>query len=180
MRVLVAIVLFAACAVNVASQQVSSQTRAQAIATAFNKQKHVLKAKHGVTREKFKDIRTEPDVKPNAAEYAGTYEMADLGYVITLNVGTDGRIQGNGSDQGEQQTRTFKLQNAKIEGALLTAAKVYEDGTTETFEGAFLSRTLRVSPAAPAITTSGLGVILTRPLGVNGLTYDKLFFELRQ
>lgn len=180
MRVFVAIALFVACAVNVASQQVSSQTKAEAIATAFNKQKHVLKAKYGVTREKFKDVRNEPDVKQNVAAYAGTYEMADLGYVITLQVGADGRIQGTGSEQGVQQTRTFKLQNAKIEGALLTAAKVYQDGTTETFEGAFLSRTVRDSPAAAGITTLGLGVILTTPLEVNGLTYEKLFYHLRQ
>jgi hypothetical protein len=50
MRAFIAIALFVVCAVNVAySQQVSSQARAQAIAQAFNKQKHVIKAKLGVT-----------------------------------------------------------------------------------------------------------------------------------
>ena len=180
MRVFVAFVLFVACAVNVASQQVSSQSRAQTIATAFNKQKHVIKAKYGVTREKFKDVRNEPVVKQNARDYAGTYEMADLGYTINLQVGSDGRIQANGSEQGEQSSRTFKLENVKIEGALLTAAKVYQDGTTEKFEGAFLSRTVRESPVAPGVTTFGLGVILATPLEVNGLTYDKLFYQLQQ
>ena len=179
MRLFIAIALFVACAVNVASQQVTSQTKAQAIATAFNKQKHVLKAKHGVSREKFKDIRSELNVRQNAADYAGTYEMADLGYVINLQVGSGGRIQGNGSEQGEQ-TRTFKIENAKIEGALLTATKVYQDGAKETFAAAFLSRSVRHSPAAAAVTTLGLGVILDTPVEVNGLTYDKLFYELQQ
>ena len=179
MRIVVVIALFVACAINAASQQVSSQTRAQAIAAAFSKQKHVVKAKYGVRTEKYKDVRSEPVVKQNAAEYAGTYEMTDLGYVINLQMGTDGRVQANGSEQG-QQSRTFKLEDAKIEGALLTASKVYQDGTTETFEGVFLNRTVRNSPTDSGVTMFGLGVILSTPFERNGLTYDKLFFELKQ
>jgi hypothetical protein len=180
MRVFVAITLFVACTVNVSSQQISSQSRAQAIAQSFNKQKHVIKAKYGVPREKFKDVRNEPVVKQNVADYAGTYEMEDLGFVINLQVGSDGRIQATGHEQGEQRSRTFRLENAKIAGALLTASKVYQDGTTEKFEGAFLTRTVRDAPAAAAVATFGLGVILATPLEVNGNTYDKLFFQLKQ
>jgi hypothetical protein len=179
MRAFVAIVLFVAGAVTVASQQVSSQTRAQAIAQSFNKQKHVIKAKFGVTREKFKDVRNEPVVKPNAADYAGTYEMADLGFVIALQVGSDGRIQASGHEQSEQQSRSFRLENARIDGALLTATKVYQDGATEKFEGAFLSRTVRDAPAAAPVTTFGLGVILATPVEVNGNTYERLFLQLK-
>ena len=179
MRAFVAIVLFVAGAVTVASQQVSSQTRAQAIAQSFNKQKHVIKAKFGVTREKFKDVRNEPVVKPNAADYAGTYEMIDLGFVIALQVGNDGRIQASGHEQSEQQSRSFRLENARIDGALLTATKVYQDGATEKFEGAFLSRTVRDAPAAAPVTTFGLGVILATPVEVNGNTYERLFLQLK-
>jgi hypothetical protein len=180
MRAFIAIALFVVCAVNVAySQQVSSQARAQAIAQAFNKQKHVIKAKLGVTREKFKDVRNEPVVRQNAADYAGSYEMEDLGFAINLQVGSDGRIQANGYEQGEQQTRSFKLENAKIEGALLTATKVYQDGATEKFEGAFLNRTVRDAPAAAAVTTFGLGVVFAAPVEINGNTYDRLFYQLK-
>jgi hypothetical protein len=179
MRAFVAIVLFVAGAVTVASQQVSSQTRAQAIAQSFNKQKHVIKAKFGVTREKFKDVRNEPVVKPNAADYAGTYEVVDLGFVIALQVGSDGRIQASGHEQSEQQSRSFRLENARIDGALLTATKVYQDGATEKFEGAFLSRTVRDAPAAAPVTTFGLGVILATPVEVNGNTYERLFLQLK-
>ena len=180
MRAFVAIALFVTCAINVASQQFSTQARAQTIATAFNKHKHVVKAKYGVSREKFKDVRSEPLVKQNASDYAGTYEIEDLGFVLNLQIGTDGRIQASGSEQGEQSSRTFKLENAKIEGALLTAAKVYQDGTTEKFEGAFLSRTVRDSPNYPGVTSVGLGVVLATPFEVNGQTYDKLFYQLKQ
>lgn len=180
MRAFVAIALFVACAVSVASQQVPSQSRAQAIAQAFNKQKHVVKVKLGVSREKFKDVRCEPVVKQTAADYAGTYEMEDLGFVINLQVGSDGRIQASGYEQGEQQSRTFRLENAKIDGALLTASKVYQDGRTEKFEGAFMNRTVREAPAAASVTTFGLGVVLANPVEVNGITYDKLFFQLKQ
>jgi len=180
MRAFVAIVLFVAGAVTVASQQVSSQTRAQAIAQSFNKQKHVIKAKFGVTREKFKDVRNEPVVKPNAADYyAGTYELVDLGFVILLRVRSDGRIQASGHEQSEQQSRSFRLENARIDGALLTATKVYQDGATEKFEGAFLSRTVRDAPAAAPVTTFGLGVILATPVEVNGNTYERLFLQLK-
>jgi hypothetical protein len=179
MRIVVVIALFVACAVNVASQQVSSQSRAQALAAAFNKQKHGVKEKYGVRTEKFKDVRSELVVKQNAGEYAGTYEMAEFGLVINLQVGTDGRVQADWYKHG-QRSRTIKRQNAKIEGALLTAFKVYEDGTSETFEGVFLNRTVRDSPNAPGVTTFGVGVVLNTPFEANGLTYDKLFFELKQ
>jgi hypothetical protein len=183
MRIVVVIALFTACVVSVASQEVFGQTkpeaRAQAIADAFSKQKHVLKAKHGVSREKFKDVRSELVVRQNAAEYAGTYEIEELGFVINLQVGSDGRIHGNGSEQGEQ-TRSFKLENAKIEGALLTAAKVYPNGASETFEGVFLKRTVRHAANDPGTTTIGLGVVLATPFEQNGLTYDKLFYQFNE
>ena len=183
MRIFVAIALFVACAVSVVSQQQSSQSRAEMIATAFNKQKHVIKAKLGVTREKFKDVRNEPLVRQNAQEYAGAYEVQGLGYVLQLQVRSDGRIEAKGYDSGgngQGSPRAFSLQNAKIEGALLTATKVYQNEMTEPFTGAFLQRTVHDSPAAPGVTTIGLGVVLATPIEVNGNTYDKLFYELKQ
>jgi hypothetical protein len=173
MRTFVVIVLLIACGVSAVSQQLS---RAQELATAFNKNKHVVKEKYGVRREKYKDVRSEPAVKSNIADYSGVYEMTDLGYVMNVQVGSDGRVQASGSEKG----RTFTLENARIGGALLTASKVYQDGATEKFEGVFLNRTDRNSPTDPGVTIFGLGVVLTTPFEINGLTYDKLFYGLRQ
>ena len=173
MRTFVVIVLLIACGVSAVSQQLS---RVQEITASFNKQKHVVKEKNGVRREKYKDVRSESVTKPNIADYSGVYEVTDLGFVINIQVGSDGRVQANGNERG----RTFRLENARIEGPLLTASKVYQDGATEKFEGVFLNRTDRNSPTDPGVTIFGLGVVLNTPLEVNGLTYEKLFYGLRQ
>jgi len=176
MRTFIVIVLLIACGAGAVSQQSSRQTRVQEITMAFNKQKHVVKEKNGVRKEKYKDVRSESVIKPNIADYTGVYEVSDLGYVINLQVGNDGRVQGSGSEEG----RTFRLENARIDGPLLTASKVYQDGATEKFEGVFLNRTDRNSPTDPGVTIFGLGVILNTPFEVNGNTYEKLFYGLRQ
>lgn len=178
MRTYFMIVLVVACAVSAVSQQLSNQSRAQTIAAAFNKQKHRVKEKYGVRSEKYKDVRSEPVVKQNVADYSGRYEMTDLGYVINIQVGSDGRVVANGYENNPQ-SRTFTLDNARIEGALLTASKVYQDGTTERFEGVFMNRTHRDSPTDAGVTLYGLGVILAVPVELNGLTYDKMFYQLK-
>ena len=73
----------------------------------------------------------------------------------------------------------FELKDATRAGALLTATKVYRDGTVERFEGVFLNRTERTSPTDSGTTTFGLGVVLDTPLEINGNTFDKLFFPLK-
>ena len=175
MRTFVAIVLLMACGVGVVAQQISAQTRAQELATAFNKHKQVTKEKHGVRMEKYKDVRSEPAVKQNIADYSGAYEVSELGYVLNIQVGRDGTVQAVGNDKGH----TFRLENAKIDGTLLTASKVYQDGATEKFEGVFLNRTDRNSPTDPGVTIFGLGVVLNMPFETNGNTYEKLFYGLK-
>jgi hypothetical protein len=173
MRTCIVIALFVACAVSAFSQQLSSQARAQAVAEAFSKNKHVVKEKFGVRVEKYKDVKSEPLVKQNIGDYSGAYQEPSLGFVISVQVGSDGRVQANGNENG----RVFKLENAKIEGAVLTASKVYKDGTTEKFEGVFLKRTDRNRPTDPGVTIFGLGVMLNAPVELNGNTYDKLFYQ---
>ena len=170
MRTFVVISLLIACGVSAIAQ-----TRAQELATAFNKHKEVVKEKYGVKKEKYKDVRSEPAVKQNIADYSGAYEVAELGYVINIQVGSDGRVQASGNEN----RRAFTLENARIEGALLTASRVYQDGSREKFEGVFLNRTDRNSPTDPGVTTFGLGVVLNTPFETNGLTYEKLFYSLK-
>lgn len=179
MRTVALVTLLAACPAVAAPQQSSSQSRAQQVAAAFSKQKHVVAEKHGVRKEKYKDVRSEPIVKQDITEYSGVYQVTDLGDVIDLRIRSDGRIQANGRDS-DQPARTFVLENGKLEGAVLTAIKVYRDGETERFEGVFLTRTERNSPIDPGITTSGLGVLLVTPREFAGNTYEKLFYQLQQ
>ena len=179
MRTVALVTLLAAGPAIAAPQQPSSQSRAQQVAAAFSKHKHVVAEKHGVRKEKYKDVRSEPIVKQDIAEYSGVYEVADLGDVIDLRIGSDGRIQADGRD-ADQPCRTFVLENGKIEGAVFTAIKLYRDGETEPFEGVFMTRTERNSPNDPGITTSGLGVLLATPREFTGNTYEKLFYQLKQ
>jgi hypothetical protein len=55
----------AACPAIAVPQQSPSQSRAQQVAAAFSKQKHVIAEKHGVRKEKYKDVRSEPIVRVN-------------------------------------------------------------------------------------------------------------------
>jgi hypothetical protein len=178
MRTVALVALLATYPAIAAPQQVS-QSRAQQLAAAFTKQKHVVSEKRGVRREKYKDVRSEPAVKQDITEYSGVYQVVGLGDVIDLRIGSDGRIQADGHDS-DRPSRTFVLENGRIEGAVLTAIKVYRDGATQRFEGVFMTRTERTSPMDPGITTSGLGVVLATPREFGGNTYDKLFYQLKQ
>jgi hypothetical protein len=179
MRTVALVTLLAACPAIAAPQQSSSQSRAQQVAAAFSKQKHLVVEKHGVRKEKYKDVRSEPIIKQDITQYSGVYQVADWGDVIDLRIGIDGTIQADGHDS-DTPSRTFVLENGKIDGAVLTAIKVYRDGETEPFEGVFMTRTERDSPNAPGITTSGLGVVLATPREFAGNTYEKLFYQLKQ
>ena len=174
MRKFVLIALFVACAGN-AIAQTPAQTRAQAIAASFSKQKHVVKEKYGVRTEKYKDVRSEAVVRQNPRDYAGVYEFADLGYVINIQVASDGELEMNAFENNQQ----VRFENVKIEGALLTAAKIYPEGSTERFEGVFLNRTERNSPTDTGVTTFGLGVVPATPVFVHGVTFDKLFYQAK-
>jgi len=177
MRVFFLITLIVLTAVTAVAQQVSSQSRAQEIAAAFTKYKSLTKEKYGFTKTKYKDVRSEPMLKQNAGDYAGVYEVSDLGDTLAIQVDNDGRIQANGSETVGGQSRTFRIADAKIAGALITGNKVYDNGTTEKFEGAFLKKTERNSPTESGTTTFGLGVLLGSPREYGGNTYDKLFYQ---
>jgi hypothetical protein len=179
MRTVALVALLAAYPALAAPQQLSSPSRAQQLAAAFTKHKHVVAEKRGVRREKYKDVRSEPVVKQDITEYAGVYQVDGLGDVIDLRIASDGTIQATGHDS-DQPSRTFALENAKITGALLTAIRVFRDGRTEPFEGVFMARTERNSPTDPGTTTFGLGVVLATPRQFEGNTFDRLFYQLKR
>jgi hypothetical protein len=161
------------------SQQPAGSSRAHQIAALFTKHKDVVVVKRGVSREKYKDVRAEPQVMQNVSEYAGRYEASDLGWYIDIRVGKAGQIEVTGFEAG-QPSPTFELENVTIAGALLTGRKVYRDGSVARFEGLFMNRTARSSRADTGVTAFGLGVVLARPVEAVGVTWDKLFYQLKQ
>lgn len=164
---------------NAIAQGLSAQRRTQEIVASFNKSKHSIKERHGVRVEKFKEIRSEPEVRKAAADYAGTYET-DSGYAFHIQVGADGRVEANGTEPApRQESQRFTLTNAQLQGALLTGTKVYGDGTTEKFEGVFINRTERDSPTESGVRTFGLGVLYDPPK-MNpevGFVVTRLFYQ---
>ena len=156
-----------------------SVARSEQIAADFTKHKDVVRVRRGVTREKYKDVRAEPAVRRNPTDYSGRYETTDWGSWIDIQVASDGRVQATGYEGG-LESRSFELRDATLAGALLTATKVYRDGSVERLEGVFMNRTERASATDPGVTTFGLGVVLVTPLEVPGMTVDKLFYQLKR
>jgi hypothetical protein len=177
MRTVLAIAVLAACTAPAASQQLSN-SRAHQLAASFNKYKNVVRQRAGVTKDKYANIRSEPVVRANIRDYAGTYEAPDLGFVIDIEVDAAGRILAQGHDS-RPSARDFTIEHARIENALFTGRKVYANGTSEPFEGVFLSRTEQRTRNGPTRTTLGLGAQLRTPFEFGGNTYERLFYQLR-
>jgi len=100
-------------------------------------------------------------------------------HFINIQVAHDGTVKATGSEKKGGNTRNFRLEAARITGAMLTATKVYDDGATEKFEGLFINRTDYISPNDGGVRVFGLGVV-----GLNaevaGVTLDKLFYQLKE
>lgn len=150
--------------------------RTREIVAHFSKSKHVNKTKRGVTRARFVERHGEPVVRPDRSWYAGAYTVQGLGFSLQLAV-EGGRVSGSGEERG----RAFTLRDARIDGALLTATKVYANGATERLEGVFMDLVSRegTSPETAVRTRAfGLGVLTDRPIAIDGgLHVEKLFYE---
>ena len=174
-----------ACAAVGLSQQpgvAATESRTRAIVASFNKSKHLVKEKRGVRKEKYLDVRSEPAVKQNPADYSGEYEDAGLGFSLRLRVDRDGKVEGTGyeplnGDAGV--SKSFRLRDGQISGALITAKKVYADGSSEPLEGVFITKTVFESPTDKGVTTFGLGVI-GKGVQVGGLYVDRIFYQLKR
>jgi hypothetical protein len=157
------------------------QARSQVIAASFSKFKSVSREKHGIKKEKYLKVESQPAVKANREDYSGSYEIPDLGFAMHLRVDHNGKVKGDGYEPlnaDPSVRRTFTLKDGKIDGALLTATKVYAGGNSERLEAVFLNRTTFESPTDAGFTRFGLGA-LGRSIEVSGLTLDKFFYELK-
>ena len=176
------IAMLATVAAHAAAQQSptpAAAQRTQAIMASFSKSKHVVKEKRGLRVEKYKDVSSTPAIRINPQEYAGRYQVEDMGFALDLQVDSRGNVSGTGYERvgGDNGVRrTYRLVNGKIDGALLTATQVYADGTREKFEGAFMNRTSKDSPDDKGTTQFGLGV-MGRTVQIDGLTIEKFFYR---
>jgi hypothetical protein len=152
--------------------------RTSQLVAMFGKHKHAVKERHGVRTEKYKDVKSVPAVRANPAEYSGSYD-GGLGFVLQLRVTADGKVEGSGEEalgDDARITMPFVLENAKVDGVLVTGTRIYRDGSRAKFEGVFIERTSRESESDPGATKFGIGVV-TRPTPVNGLLIERLFYE---
>jgi hypothetical protein len=162
-----------------------AQQKTQELIAALGKTKYKKKEKKNVSVEVYVDIKSEAVVKNNVREYAGVYESPDADYRLELRVSADGRIEGNGHDSvfDNSQRQNFTLKNARINGALLTATKVYANGRTQSFEAVFNNQT-RVEGKNPNQINSretkyGLGFIYTHQSAPLDLT-SRVFLEFKR
>lgn len=174
-----ALILFVFCFVlggEVYAQD--AQARTDALVAALAKTKYKKKEKKNISIEIYIDIKSEAVVKSNPGEYSGIY-VAD-GYRLDLRVNSDGSATGSGYDRiGDSSVKqNFTLRDARVEGALLTATKVYESGETRSFEAVFNNRTITTGKNPNQIenreTLYGLGFIQNY-----GEWNNRVFLELK-
>jgi len=161
-----------------------SERKTQDLINALGKTKYKKKEKKNVSVEIYINIKSEAVVKNNIQDYAGIYQSEDADYRIELLISNDGKIEGSGfdSDLNRSQKRRFALENARVEGALLTATKVYADGAAETLEAVFNNRFIVTGKNPNEInsreTKYGLGFIDSSE-GDNGISTNRVFLEFK-
>lgn len=151
----------------------SADVRTSELAAAFTKTK--FKQKRGTSR--YKEMHAEPVVRSDRASYSGAYHVSGMEYSLRVDVAANGRVTGSGDDDG----RTYTLRDGRVDGALLTATKVYANGRTAPLEGIFMDLVDREGPAPERITntarTFGFGVLLDEPLHAYGVEFQRLFYQ---
>jgi hypothetical protein len=117
-------------------------------------------------KDKKKEKRFEPVVKQQLEEYAGRYiGMQD--YYLEVRRLADGKLAIVSQEGGRRAT----LQNIHLDGARLTATRVYPDGTTKDFAATFVNRVLN-GDIRFGIMVENLAVKF------EGLTLDNIFYRL--
>jgi hypothetical protein len=119
-------------------------------------------------------------VKTDITEYSGVYEASVSGDSLDIRVGKDGALQVIGHERtaGLNPRRRFTLTNARLDHALLLGTRVYDDGSSEPFEGLFINRTEFSSPSDKGTSHFGIGVLEEPeksggPVSRNAIFYQK-------
>jgi hypothetical protein len=175
--ILVAVVFCFVLSGNVMAQA----DRAPGLAAALDKTKYKKKEKKNISVEVYVEVKNTPAVKSSPAEYTGAYAAENDDYRLDLRVAVDGTAEGSGHDTtyGDNQARaSFTLKDARVNGAVLTATKVFADGRTEPFEAVFVNRSMAHGKNANEIeerkTAFGLGFMQTSKSWTN-----RVFLEAR-
>jgi hypothetical protein len=152
--------------------------RARDLAASLDKTKYKKKEKRNVAIEIYIDIKNEPVVR-NAAGYSGLYQSDGHEYNLQLSVSADGVASGSGYDStnfDNGQKVNFTLKDARVDGALLTGTKAFDNGTSEKFEAVFVNRTVSAGQNPNSISTHdtsyGLGFVQT-----NGTWTNRVFLD---
>jgi hypothetical protein len=165
---------------TVSAQSSDVAQKTQDLVAALGKTKYKKKEKKNFAVEVYIDIKNEAVVKNNVRDYAGRYVSEDGSYQIELRVTDNSRIEGSGFDTrfDSDKRHNFTLRDARIEGALLLATKVYDGGQTEKLEAVFINRTVLQGKNPNQIenreTKYGLGFVQ-----INGTWTSRVFCEFK-
>ena len=118
-------------------------------------------------QHKHKEKRFEAVVRADARDYAGRYVGIDDSYVLEVGAEADGRLKIT----SREGARRAELRDVRLDGARITATKVYEDGSTAKFEGLFADRVLN-GERRFGVVVSGLDIKL------DGMTINRTFYRL--
>jgi hypothetical protein len=175
----VAMVLFVGLSLEVYAQD---DGRAQELAAALDKNKYKKKEKANISIEFYIDIKNEPALR-SASEYAGKYEGDDQSYSLDLQYHS-GTVTGIGTDVIGGRKASFTLKDAAINGAVLTAAKVYSNGEQRPFEAVFVNRTVTTGKNSSQVesrdTKFGIGFIQTASASDADSTWTNRVFLARR
>jgi hypothetical protein len=185
---LVTLLFFIFCLIpsDIFAQESNSQARTQEIIASFSKTKHEAREIFGIRKERYKEMRSEPVVKKDINGYSGLYEVPGLGFILQIKVAGNGKIEATGYESKNNDAanvRKFVLKDTKLEGALLTAIKLYDDNLTEKFEGVFINL-IDIEGISPTQIerrniTFGLGVTGVQT-EKGSLKFDKLFYQSKR
>jgi hypothetical protein len=176
LRISILLVLLMAIGFAGAVHAQDAGQRARELAASLDKQKYKKKENKYVSIELYIDIKNEAAARSDRSAYSGVYEMDD--YSLDLKVSGTGEATGSGYDSPMADGRTvkFELREGRVEGALLTAVKAYENGETRKFEAVFVNRTVSTGKNKDNIesreTAFGLGFTEGGP--VVALSSDKM------
>jgi hypothetical protein len=151
--------------------------RTQNLVAALDKTKYKKKEKKNISIEVYVDVKNEAVVRQDPSEYSGVYKSE--GYSLDLRVAKDGSATGSGTDGINENAKqaAFTLRDGRVQGALLTGTKVYENGETQAFEAVFANRTVTNGRNPENIngreTSFGLGFIQNAGTWTNRVFLEK-------
>jgi hypothetical protein len=141
----------------------SVSPRARELAAGLDKTKYKKKENKYLAVELYIDARNEAAVRSDPSGYSGVYQAE--GYRIELRVTPAGDATAIGYDSptGDGRELKFVLSEGRVDGALLTGTRIYENRETRRFEGVFVNRTVVTGKNKDNITSRdtrfGLGFV---------------------